>query len=43
MSQQDWDKVVIKPKTPKGKKAEPGTGGASTEKKCALVVALVAF
>jgi hypothetical protein len=35
-SNQDWDKVVIKPKATKGKKDAPGAGGAATEKKCAF-------
>lgn len=41
MSNQDWDKVVMKPKAQKGKKAEAGAGGSSTEKKCTLRAARV--
>ncbi|CAN8066612.1 unnamed protein product [Agarophyton chilense] len=35
MSQQDWDKVVIRPKASSSKKPEAGAGGAPTEKKFA--------
>ena len=35
-SGQDWDKVVIRPKTSGNKKSEPGKGGTATEKKCEI-------